>query len=350
MEARHELYIQRCLDLAMCAGENTAPNPLVGSVIVYEGKIIGEGYHRKYGDSHAEVNAINSVDDPALLEKSTLYVNLEPCSHFGKTPPCADLIVQKKIPRVVIGMQDPNPEVSGKGIRRLQDNGVEVISGILAEACYEINRPFITFHTLHRPFITLKWARSIDGYIDSIRINNQQRPVKITHPHTDIYTHTLRSQHMAIMAGSRTVLLDDPVLSVRHIEGRQPVKILVDRELQLPAYLKIFHDQGPVRIYNLHRDETTGNITYIRIPGKYVLEEILADLYRQKIQSVLVEGGSILIRTFLEAGLWDEIIEITGQVSIPDGVPAPFVPEHILLEEQVIAGDHIRRLGRKKTI
>lgn len=350
MENHHELYMRRCLDLARCAEGNTAPNPLVGSVIVYEGHIIGEGYHRQYGDAHAEVNAIHSVGDPALLEKSTLYVNLEPCSHFGKTPPCADLIIQKKIPRVVMGMQDPNPEVRGNGMRRLQENGVEVIAEILENACYEVNRPFITFHTLHRPFITLKWARSIDGYIDSIRVDAHQRPVKITHPHTDIYTHTLRSRHMAIMAGSRTILLDDPLLSVRHIAGKQPVKIVVDRTLQLPPYLRIFHDEGAVRIYNLHRDEQHGNVTYIRIPGKHILEEILADLYRQKIQSVLVEGGSVLVGAFLEAGLWDEIIEITGQVSIPDGVPAPFVPEHILLEEQMIAGDHIRHLGRKKSI
>ena len=235
---KEEKYMQRCIELAGNGLCNVSPNPMVGAVIVCDGKIIGEGYHIRCGEAHAEVNAIRSVKDESLLERSTIYVSLEPCSHYGKTPPCADLIIEKKIPRIVIGCQDPFSKVAGRGIQKLRDAGREVIVGVLEAECRQLICKFITFHTFHRPYITLKWAESQDGFIDLNRTAGN--PVKLSTPLTSMIVHKKRSESDAIMVGTRTALLDNPSLTVRNWYGKNPIRIVLDKDLSL-------HQPPPLR-------------------------------------------------------------------------------------------------------
>ncbi|MCC8146575.1 MAG: bifunctional diaminohydroxyphosphoribosylaminopyrimidine deaminase/5-amino-6-(5-phosphoribosylamino)uracil reductase RibD [Bacteroidales bacterium] len=284
----YEKYMHRCLELAAKGKGFVAPNPMVGSVIVYQDKVIGEGFHRKYGEAHAEVNAIRSVKDQQMLKESTLYVNLEPCSHYGKTPPCAELIINKKIPKVIIGMKDPFPKVSGQGIKMLTDNGVEVVSGILESESSQLNVRFVTMVTKQRPYIILKWAQSSDGFIDRFReINDGQRPVHFSNEYTQILVHKLRAEEAAIMVGNRTWLLDNPLLNVRYWDGLNPVVIKPD--------------------------------------SKKNIETVLKDLALQGIQSLIVEGGAKLLESFIQSGYWDEARIEINPVKLKTGVKAPAI-------------------------
>ena len=256
-----EKYMRRCIQLAQNGLCNAAPNPMVGAVIVCDGKIIGEGYHVRCGEAHAEVNAIRSVKDPSLLKRSTIYVSLEPCAHYGKTPPCADLIIEKEIPRIVIGCQDPFAKVAGRGIRKLKDAGREVITGVLEDECRSLIRRFITFHTLHRPYITLKWAESADKYIDKNREDGQ--PVILSTPLTSMLVHKKRAEHSAIMVGTRTAELDNPSLTVRNWQGRSPVRIVTDRQLRLSPKLHVFDGNVRTLVFTEKPCQPQPNVEYI---------------------------------------------------------------------------------------
>jgi diaminohydroxyphosphoribosylaminopyrimidine deaminase/5-amino-6-(5-phosphoribosylamino)uracil reductase len=327
------LYMQRCLQLAAHAQGAVAPNPMVGAVVVHQGRIVGEGWHRQLGGPHAEVHAINAVQDRSVLKDSTLYVSLEPCSHHGRTPPCADLIVQHAIPRVVVACRDPNPLVAGQGIQRLRHAGVEVIEDVLRDEALRLNRRFITFHTQQRPYVVLKWAQTADGFVDSLRTQGQP-PLKITGPATDVLMHRRRSHEMAIMVGSGTALADDPALTVRHVQGRQPLRVLIDGRLRVPPTAKLLSDGVPTLIINLHRQATEGTVRYAQVDA-ISPQNILKVLFAHGGQSVLIEGGPTLQGAFIAAGLWDEAVRITSSTAIRNGLPAPLL--HGLLSERFSA-------------
>ncbi len=320
-----EKYISRCIQLAKNGLCNTPPNPMVGAVIVHQGKIIGEGYHVRCGEGHAEVNAIASVKDESLLHDSTLYVSLEPCSHYGKTPPCADLIIRKGIPRVVVGCIDPFSLVSGRGIRKLQDAGIEVKVGVLEQACRDLIKRFVVFNLQKRPYITLKWAQSADGFIDILRRDGQA--VKLSSPLTSAYVHKLRAEHKAILVGRRTALLDNPSLTTREWYGKNPLRLVIDRNMSLPASLHLFDGSTPTWVFTSAPQAEKPNLTYIPLDfDTDILPQIARGLYEQKIQSLLVEGGSQLLQSFIDAGLWDEIYVEHAPVALGEGVPAPVIP------------------------
>ena len=273
-----EKYMRRCIELAKNGLCNAAPNPMVGAVIVCDGRIIGEGYHIRCGEAHAEVNAIRSVKDESLLKRSTIYVSLEPCSHYGKTPPCADLIIEKQIPRIVIGCQDPFSQVAGRGIQKLKDAGREVIVGVLESECRQLIRRFITFNTLHRPYITLKWAESADHFIDLERTDGQ--PVVLSSPLTSMLVHKRRAESVAIMVGRRTALLDNPSLTVRNWYGRNPIRVVLDRTLSLPNDLQLFDGNVPTLVFTANKHPEAKNITYITIDFNHnlftqIMEELI---------------------------------------------------------------------------
>jgi len=321
----HETYISRCLDLARLGLGHTAPNPLVGSVIVREGRIIGEGYHQQYGGPHAEVNAVNEVRDKKLLTDSVLYVNLEPCSHTGKTPPCADMIIQAGIPEVVIGTSDPNPLVSGKGIKKLEQNGVKVTCNVLSRECRELNNRFFTFHTRRRPYIVLKWARTSDGFIDMLRDKDSlSQPVWISNEISRMLVHKWRTEEQAILVGTRTALMDNPRLNAREWPGKSPVRMVIDRELKLPKYLNLFDNSQKTLVFNGQKSFTGGETHYIRLDfAGSVLEQLLSYLYKTGIQSVFVEGGRKLINSFIEEDCWDEARVLVGPKQFGAGIPSP---------------------------
>lgn len=317
-----EKYMRRCIQLAKNGLCNVAPNPMVGAVIVCEGKIIGEGYHIRCGEAHAEVNAIRSVKEPSLLKKSTIYVSLEPCSHYGKTPPCADLIIEKQIPRIVIGCQDPFSKVAGRGIQKLKDAGREVIVGVLEEECKSLIRRFITFHTLRRPYITLKWAESADKYIDINRTSGN--PVVLSTPLTSMLVHKKRAEHSAIMVGTHTARLDNPSLNVRHWYGKSPVRIVLDREQSLPVFLRLFDGSLPTLVFTETPHKPLPNVEYLPIDYRQdILPQIMEILYTRGLQSLLVEGGSILLQSFIDTGMWDEIFVEEAPSLLHSGVKAP---------------------------
>ena len=317
-----EKYMRRCIELAKNGLCNVPPNPMVGAVIVCNGRIIGEGYHIRCGEAHAEVNAIRSVKDESLLKHSTIYVSLEPCSHYGKTPPCADLIIEKQIPRIVIGCQDPFSEVAGRGIQKLRDAGREVTVGILEEECQSLIRRFITFNTLHRPFITLKWAESADRFIDIGRTSGM--PVMLSSPLTSMLVHKKRAEADAIMVGRRTALLDNPSLTVRNWYGHHPIRVVLDRTSSLPNDLQIFDGNVPTLVFTEKKQPARTNITYISIDFNHnPLEQIMEVLYQRKIQSLLVEGGSQLLQSFINDELWDEAYIEKCPSRLHSGVKAP---------------------------
>lgn len=321
-----EKYMARCIELAKKGIGNVAPNPMVGAVIVHNGKIIGEGYHRKCGEAHAEVNAIAAVSDEALLRDSTIYVSLEPCSHYGKTPPCAELIIKKGIPRVVIGCLDPFPAVSGRGVRMLREAGIEVVTGVLEEEARALNFAFMTFQLKKRPYIYLKWAQSRDGFIDSKRDSAKIPPVSFSSPETLRRVHRLRSEVAAIMVGTRTALLDNPSLTVRHWEGKSPVRVVLDRMLKIQDDTALLDGTVHTLIFTAQERKNRPNVTYVQIDFEQdVLSQILHYLYDQKLNSLMVEGGSLLLSSFLEAGLWDEVWIETAPIWLNEGVKAPKV-------------------------
>jgi len=319
----NEKYISRCLQLAATAENYVAPNPMVGAVLVCDEKIIGEGCHRFYGQAHAEQNAINAVKDKKLLEKSTLYVSLEPCSHFGKTPPCANLIIEHKIPRVVIGTFDPNPKVAGKGIQLLREAGIEVTVGVLENECRALNKRFFTFHYKKRPYIFLKWAQTADGFIDKKR-SNQEKPLIISNTVTKQLTHKIRTQNQAIMLGTNTVLADNPKLIVRRWTGRNPLRVILDRQGRIPKTFNVMDGKTETLIFTEAEKESKPNLQFIKIDfSENILQTVTNELYKLNINSILVEGGAQLLSSFISAGLWDEAnVEISQQI-IGNGIPAP---------------------------
>lgn len=315
----HEIYIRRCIELAQNALGQTYPNPMVGSVIVHNGKIIGEGYHRNAGGPHAEINAINSVENPELLPESTIYVSLEPCAHFGRTPPCAHKIIETGFKKVVIGARDSHEKVNGRGIQLLQDAGIEVMSGVLEEECKALNKRFFTFHQKKRPYIVLKWAESADGFID-----HDFKPVSIGNSLSKQLVHTMRRQEHAIMVGTQTALNDNPSLTTREIYGRNPVRILTDFDLKVPSTFSIFNDQAETLIINSIKNSSEGNLHWIQTGKNDFLTHLMQALYERQIQSVLVEGGSFTLQQFIDAGLWDEILVIKNrELTLKNGTRAP---------------------------
>lgn len=357
----------RCLQLAKAGQGRVAPNPLVGAVLVHENRILGEGYHRRYGEAHAEVNCLASVkeEDRALIPKSTLFVSLEPCSHFGKTPPCADLIIAHQIPRVVVGCRDPFSEVNGKGIEKLRHAGVEVQLGVLEQACREINKRFFTFHTQHRPFVVLKWAQTMDGKTaaDTLEVlsgtgSGKPERLFISNAYTNRIVHKWRSREMGIVVGTNTALHDDPQLTTRLWPGASPVRIVVDRELKLPPDLKLFDRSQPTIVFNLKQQTeifdaagTAGdNLAWYQVTNDVSLvHQMIHGLYKMNIQSILVEGGTQLLQSFIDEGMWDEARIITNrQLSIGSGLPAPVLKDHRFIDSTDIFSDTITRFSRKE--
>lgn len=327
-----EKYMARCLQLALCGRYGAAPNPMVGAVVVHNGRIVGEGYHIRCGCPHAEVNAIGCVADDGMLRASTLYVSLEPCAHWGRTPPCADLIIRKGIRRVVVGCVDPFEKVAGRGIRRLHDAGIDVVTGVLEDRCLWLNRRFFTFHTLHRPYVTLKWAESADGFIDAARVGNVGRGYVISTPFTRMLVHRVRSFNQAVLVGRRTALLDNPQLTNRLWAGPQPLRLVIDRRGCLPKELCLFNGESPARVYiDKGAAEPSygerGGVTCVRLDfGGDVLRQIMGDLSKLGVLSLLVEGGCETIERFMEAGLWDEVRIERSAVRLGSGVAAPRRP------------------------
>ncbi|MDR6967063.1 diaminohydroxyphosphoribosylaminopyrimidine deaminase/5-amino-6-(5-phosphoribosylamino)uracil reductase [Flavobacterium arsenatis] len=344
----HEKYIKRCIELAKNGLGTTYPNPLVGSVIVYENEIIGEGWHKKSGEPHAEVNAVNSVKDKSLLSKSTIYVSLEPCSHFGKTPPCCDLIIANNIPNVVIGTVDPNEKVAGKGIKKLIEAGKKLTVGVLEDECNELNKRFFTFHQKQRPYIILKWAETLDGFIAPNEIlrkalnDKEQKPVWITNPYSRQLVHKWRSEEHAILVGTQTVIDDNPTLTVRDWTGSNPIRIVLDRKNRIPKENHIFNNEATtILISDGNQKSEDSNLIFERIDfNGTIAEEITAVLYKHNIQSVIIEGGRQMLQTFIDANLWDEVRVFKGTISFENGTKAPDLYS-TLAEKQTILDDQL---------
>jgi diaminohydroxyphosphoribosylaminopyrimidine deaminase/5-amino-6-(5-phosphoribosylamino)uracil reductase len=315
----HELYMKRALELALNGAGDVSPNPLVGCVIVHEGRIIGEGWHKKYGEAHAEVNAIDSVEDKNTLTQSTLYVTLEPCSHTGKTPPCADLIVKHGVQKVVIANHDINPLVAGRGIQRLRDAGVTVITDILSDEAKSVNSRFFTFIEKKRPRIILKWAETADGFI--ARKNNKSKWI------SDLYSrqlvHQWRSQEDAVLVGSATAWHDNPHLNVREWSGRNPLRIVIDRYLKLGPNQNLFDGTQKTICYNLVKEEARANLLYVQLREENFLPSLVQDLYSRNIQSVMVEGGGQIINSLVKLDLWDEARIFVSPITFGAGIAAP---------------------------
>ena len=324
----HEKYIRRAIELAQNGFGTTYPNPMVGSVIVYEDTIIGEGWHKKAGEPHAEVNAIRSVKDQSLLKKATIYVSLEPCSHFGKTPPCCDLIIANEIPNVVVGTVDPNEKVAGNGIKKLIAAGVNVITGVLENECNELNKRFFTFHQKKRPYIILKWAESQDGFLAPEKINNKERnPVWITNQYSRQLVHKWRSEEQAILVGTQTVIDDNPKLNVRAWEGNNPVRVVLDQNNRIPRDSFIFDDSVKTIVFT--KSETsisTENTIFESINfTQNVIPQILDILYKNQIQSIIIEGGLKTLQSFIDKNIWDEAHIFIGEVVFGNGTKAPVI-------------------------
>lgn len=348
----HHIYMSRCLELARKGIGFTAPNPMVGAVLVHQGRIIGEGFHRRAGEAHAEVNAINAVRDQSLLRQATLYVSLEPCSHYGKTPPCAELIIRKRIPRVVIGCLDPFAEVSGRGVRMLLQAGIEVTTGILESECRALNKAFITFQEKGRPFIVLKWAASADGFIDWRRSDYSVPPVQLSSPASRRQVHQLRAETAAILVGTRTALLDNPALSVRHWHGPAPVRLTIDRHHCIPTHYHLLDGTTPTVVFTSREVKNSKNISYTPLNAQESTpRQIVHYLKEQKLNSLLVEGGAALLHSFLAEDLWDEArVEIVNR-RLGEGIKAPEIAQspHILLHSSYNchSGDSILRYAAR---
>ncbi len=344
--------MQRCIELASLAAGNVAPNPMVGSVLVHKGRVIGEGYHKLYGQAHAEVNCIRDAgrrfdagDHPGynsvetLLQESTMYVSLEPCAHFGKTPPCADLIIEKKIPDVVVGCRDPFEAVNGKGIEKLIGAGIIVRTGILEEKCKLLNKRFFTFHAKKRPYIILKWAQSADSKIAGIDSSR----ILISNEFTNRLVHKWRSEEASILVGTNTALADNPSLTNRLWSGKNPIRLLVDINLRLPGHLALFDKTVKTIVFNIHKQEETGNLVYYKIEKDLPLASQICDaLCQLNIQSVMVEGGAVLLQSFLNENLWDEARMITNEtLLIGAGIAAPLIAGASLEHSSKIVTDTI---------
>jgi diaminohydroxyphosphoribosylaminopyrimidine deaminase/5-amino-6-(5-phosphoribosylamino)uracil reductase len=333
--------MRRCLQLAELGIESVAPNPMVGAVLVFQDRIIAEGYHAIYGGPHAEVDCLNKVreEDRSIIEQSTLYVSLEPCDHHGKTPPCTDLILQSKIPRVVIGAKDVSEKVNGKGVNKLREHGVEVVEGCLEQEATEMNRRFFTFHRLHRPYVILKWAQSSDGFI-----GKAEATTKISNAYTDKLVHQWRSEEGAILVGTQTALTDNPLLTVRHREGKNPLRVLLDLQLKVPDSYRIFNDEAPTLIFNRKEASILGTNTRILISTDAdLLYQVMQELHQRNILSLIVEGGARTLQTFIAAGLWDEARIITNpSLMLQEGISAPVMTGYPSSKEIILQEDKIR--------
>lgn len=320
------IFMERCIRLARCGEGNVSPNPMVGAVIVCDGRIIGEGYHRQYGGAHAEVNAVRAVADPALLSRSTLYVNLEPCSHYGKTPPCANLIIEKQIPRVVIGCLDPFPEVAGRGVRLLENAGVEVTVGVAEAEALRLNERFIWFHRSRSPYVIAKWAQSADGYMDKYRDSAAEPPVMLSTPATRRMVHKLRAETDAILVGARTALLDNPSLSARYWAGKSPVRLVIDPDLLVPRDAAVYNGAVPTVVFTRREAEPYPGVEFVSlVSGEDTVRQIKNFLYNRNLQTLLVEGGAETLKRFFESGVNEVRVESTSKW-LQSGVKAPGVP------------------------
>ena len=320
----HEKYIRRCIELAKNGLGTTYPNPLVGSVIVYENKIIGEGWHKKAGEPHAEVNAVNSVKDKSLLKKATIYVSLEPCSHFGKTPPCCDLIIKNKIPNVVIGTVDPNVKVAGNGIKKLLEAGINVTVGLLEDECNELNKRFFTFHEKKRPYIILKWAESQDGFI-APKEKSEKKPVWITNQYSRQLVHKWRTEEQAILVGTQTVIDDNPKLNARDWHGNNPIRVVLDQNNRIPKDSYVFDNKVKTILFsrsNQTIEKENGIFEYLDFEQNIAIQ-IIESLYKHQIQTVIIEGGRQTLQTFIDANLWDEARIFVSNMTFKTGTQAP---------------------------
>ncbi|MCC5929326.1 MAG: bifunctional diaminohydroxyphosphoribosylaminopyrimidine deaminase/5-amino-6-(5-phosphoribosylamino)uracil reductase RibD [Cyclobacteriaceae bacterium] len=329
------VYMQRALQLAGLGMGYVSPNPMVGCVIVHNGKIIGEGWHQAYGGPHAEVNAVNSVENSDLLAESEVYVSLEPCAHYGKTPPCADLLAGLKVKKVFICNDDPNPLVAGKGIQKLLNAGIEVDSGILKEEGLHLNRRFFGFHKNKRPYIILKWAQTADHYI--ARENGDSKWISCELSRTLV--HKWRAEEDAVMVGKQTALHDDPALNVRMWKGKDPLRLVIDRHLSLPAHLKVFDRSQPTVLYNTVRESEEESLTYVKCRNDNFFQDIWDDLYKRKILSVMVEGGTMVLNNLIAIGMWDEARVFQSNLSFGKGIAAPRLVSARQLSREPIGDD-----------
>ena len=330
--------MQKCLDLAVKGKANVAPNPMVGCVVVLEDKIIGQGFHELFGQAHAEVNAIKSVFNKSLLPLSTLYVNLEPCAHFGKTPPCASLIIEHKIPKVVIGSVDTFSKVSGKGIAQMQTKNIDVISGVLENECRALNKRFFTFHEQKRPYIILKWASSSDGYIAP---KVQDDPFWMTSIQSKKRVHQWRSEEMGILVGTKTAINDNPSLTVRDVEGKNPIRFVLDKNLRLTNDLALFNNEAQTFIFTENATEKN----HLQTDFTNLAQSVCDELYQKGIQSIIIEGGRQTLQSFIDANLWDEARVFTAPINLKDGTKAPDFNQQYSQDEQV-ANDHLKTYYR----
>jgi len=336
----NEFYMKRCLELAALAIGNVSPNPMVGCVIVHNGKIIGEGYHQEFGKAHAEPNALKSVFDQygdegtKLLKQAIAYVNLEPCAHFGKTPPCADLFVKHQLKKVVIGNRDPFSGVDGKGIEKLRNAGIEVISGVLEEECKYFNRRFFTRILQQRPYIILKWAETANGYFAT----NDGHQKWISGALAKRMAHQWRTEEDAILIGKQTAIIDNPQLTAREWPGKNPTRLVIDKNLNVPQNNHIFNDEAKTIIFNEIKTDVVGNVHYIQMEDMhfYLAQKIAFQLYLMDMQSVIVEGGANILKHFLAANIWDEARIFSSQGSWNDGIPSPVINGR--LQEQIRVG------------
>jgi len=313
-----EKYMKLCIELALKGFSKAMPNPLVGCVIVHNDNIIGQGYHHKYGEHHAEVNAINSVEDKSLLKESTLYVTLEPCAHFGKTPPCANLIVQSNIPKVVIGSLDTFSEVNGKGIKALREAGITVKTLVLVDECRSINKRFFTFHEKKRPYVILKWAKSSDGFIAP---NNQTEPFWMTGKESKKLVHQWRSEETAIIVGKNTVIKDNPLLTTREINGKNPIRILIDKKLSLATNYAIFNHEATTLVVN----ESKESERHVKVDFNSFFTSLMKALHQRGIQSLIVEGGAMTLNSFIASNYWDEARVFTSKKILGNGIQSPVI-------------------------
>lgn len=349
MQVKDEFYMRRCLQIAKNGLFTARPNPSVGAVIIYKNKIIGEGYTSPYGGSHAEVNAVAKVKDTSLLKNATMYVTLEPCAHFGKTPPCADMILTNQFKRVVIGCLDTNILVAGKGVKRLQDGGVEVVTGILGKECREHHKKFFCNQEQKRPFVILKWAETQDGFIcpeiDSASNKNDSkniqgnRPVWISNTYSKQLVHKMRTQAQAILVGTNTVLTDNPKLDVRGWSGLNPLRVILDRNLRIPKEAAVFKNDGTKVVVFCDKNNAVENlecITYEEIDfSKNIAKQICEVLRKYKVQSLLVEGGAQTLQTFINGNLWDEAYVFVGSSFFEKGVKAPLLNKEIKKQQNI---------------
>lgn len=338
-----EQYMARCIQIAQNGLGSTYPNPFVGSIIVHSNTIIGEGYTSVYGGPHAEVNAVNSVKNQSLLKDATLYVTLEPCSHYGKTPPCCDMVIAKNFKRVVIGTLDPFAEVNGQGYLRLLENGIDVTLGVLEEECKELNRRFFTFHQEKRPYIILKWAQTQDGYMGHDDVQKW-----ITNKYSRQLVHEWRTEEQAILVGKKTALVDNPQLNTRYWEGKNPLRLSIDKFLAIPRNFHLYDQSVPTVIFNAIEDSEVENLKLVKIDfDANIIPPILDYLYHSNIQSLIVEGGSDTIQKFVDMNLWDEARILSSNTFWNEGILAPIVRGK-RVSQQKIMNDHLTVIRNKK--